>query len=293
MLFRSEWNKYQQQLRLVLAEQRRVNGEIRESQSLFARINTGFSKYAALGASVIATITGVSLALSKMRNNRNEKEASSANVKALTGLDDKDIQWLTRQADILSTTMEQSGLRVKQSSTEILEAYMLVGSAKPELLEDREALNAVTIETLRLSRAANMDLKAAVEGVTLSMNQYGAGADQAAKYTNVMAAGSKVGAAAVNSITAAVKKAGITAAGAEVPIEQLVGTIETLAEKGIKDEVAGTGLKMFFLKLQTGADDTNPKIVGLQTALQNLKKLDEQGIVKRFGAETLDRKSVV
>ena len=163
---------------------------------------------------------------------------------------------------------------------------MLVGSAKPELLEDREALNAVTIETLRLSRAANMDLKAAVEGVTLSMNQYGAGADQAAKYTNVMAAGSKVGAAAVNSITAAVKKAGITAAGAEVPIEQLVGTIETLAEKGIKDEVAGTGLKMFFLKLQTGADDTNPKIVGLQTALQNLKKLDEQGIVKRFGAET-------
>ena len=282
----AEWNKYQQQLRLVLAEQRRVNGEIRESQSLFARINTGFSKYAALGASVIATITGVSLALSKMRNNRNEKEASSANVKALTGLDDKDIQWLTRQADILSTTMEQSGLRVKQSSTEILEAYMLVGWAKPELREDREALNAVTIETLRLSRAANMDLKAAVEGVTLSMNQYGAGADQAEKYTNVMAAGSKVGAAAVNSITAAVKKAGITAAGAEVPIEQLVGTIETLAEKGIKDEVAGTGLKMFFLKLQTGADDTNPKIVGLQTALQNLKKLDEQGIVKRFGAET-------
>ena len=99
--------------------------------------------------------------------------------------------------------------------------------------------------------------------MTLSLNQYGAGADQAANYTNVMAAGSKVGAAAVNSITAAVKKAGITAAGSEVPIEQLVGTTETLAEKGIKDEVAGTGSKMIFLKLQTGADDTNPKIVVL------------------------------
>lgn len=32
---------------------------------------------------------------------------------------------------------------------------------------------------------------------------------------------------------------------AGIPIEQLVGTIETLAEKGIKDEVAGTGLKTF------------------------------------------------
>ena len=269
-----------------MAEQRKVNGEVRESQSLLTRFNNGFSKWAALGASAIATITGVSMALSKMRNNRNEKESSAANVKALTGLDDKDIEWLTQQAVILSTTMEKSGLRVKQSSSEILEAYMLVGSAKPELLEDREALNALTIETLRLSRAANMDLKEAVEGVTLSMNQYGAGADQAAKYTNVMAAGSKVGAAAVSSITAAVKKAGITAAGADVPIEELVGTIETLAEKGIKDEVAGTGLRMFFLRLQTGADETNPKIVGLQTALQNLKQLSTQDIVDRFGTET-------
>ena len=173
----AEWNKYQQQLKLVLAEQRKVNGEVRESQSLLTRFNNGFSKWAALGASAIATITGVSMALSKMRNNRNEKESSAANVKALTGLDDKDIEWLTQQAVILSTTMEKSGLRVKQSSSEILEAYMLVGSAKPELLEDREALNALTIETLRLSRAANMDLKEAVEGVTLSMNQYGAGAE--------------------------------------------------------------------------------------------------------------------
>ena len=52
------------------------------------------------------------------------------------------------------------------------------------------------------------------------------------------------------------------------------------------NEVAGTGLKMFFLRLQTGADETNPKIVGLQTALKNLQKLSTEEIVKRFGAET-------
>ena len=66
----------------------------------------------------------------------------------------------------------------------------------------------------------------------------------------------------------------------------MVGSIETLAEKGIVNEVAGTGLKMFFLRLQTGADETNPKIVGLQTALKNLQKLSTEEIVKRFGAET-------
>ena len=82
-----------------------------------------------------------------------------------------------------------------------------------------------------------------------------------------MAAGSKYGAAAVESVTTAVTKSGVAASSANIPIEQLVGTIETLAEKGIKDEIAGTGLKKFFLTLQTGADETNPKIVGLETAL--------------------------
>lgn len=250
------------------------------------RFNNRFTKWGALAASGIAAITGISMTLNKMRKDRDDKEASAANLKALTGLDDVSIQWLARQTEILSTSMHKSGLRVTQSSKEILEAYMLVGSAKPDLLGNKEALNAVTIEAMRLSKAAKMDLKEAVDAVTLSMNQYGASSEKAADYANVMAAGSKYGSAAVQSITAAVTKAGVSASTANVPIEQLVGSIETLAEKGIVNEVAGTGLKMFFLRLQTGADETNPKIVGLQTALKNLQKLSTEEIVKRFGAET-------
>jgi phage tail tape measure protein, TP901 family len=281
-----EWKKYQAQLKLVNAEIRKVNDEMKESEGWLIRFNNGLAKWGALAASGIAAITGISMTLNKMRKDRDDKEASAANLKALTGLDDASIQWLARQAEILSTSMHKSGLRVTQSSKEILEAYMLVGSAKPDLLGNKEALNAVTIEAMRLSKAAKMDLKEAVDAVTLSMNQYGESADRAAVYTNVMAAGSKYGSAAVQSITSAVVKAGVSASAAGVPIEQLVGSIETLAEKGIKDEVAGTGLKMFFLRLQTGADETNPKIVGLQTALQNLQKLSVDEVVKRFGAET-------
>ncbi len=281
-----EWKKYQAQLKLVNAEIRKVNDEIKESEGWLTRFNNGFAKWGALAASGIAAITGISMTLNKMRKDRDDKEASAANLKALTGLDDVSIQWLARQAEILSTSMHKSGLRVTQSSKEILEAYMLVGSAKPDLLGNKEALNAVTIEAMRLSKAAKMDLKEAVDAVTLLMNQYGASSEKAADYANVMAAGSKYGSAAVQSITAAVTKAGVSASTANVPIEQLVGSIETLAEKGIVNEVAGTGLKMFFLRLQTGADETNPKIVGLQTALKNLQKLSTEEIVKRFGAET-------
>lgn len=268
----AEWRKYQEQLKLVNAEIRKVNGEIRETQGWLTRFNNGFSKWGGLLASAAAAITGVSMALSVLRKNRDEKESSAANLKALTGLDDDSIQWLKRQAEILSTAMDKTKLRVTQSSKDILEAYMLVGSAKPDLLTNKEALNAVTVEAMRLASAAKMDLKDAVEAVTISLNQYSAGADQAGRFTNVLAAGSQKGSANVVNQAAAIVKAGVSASGAKVQFEELVGTIEMLGEKGIKDEVAGTGLKKFFLVLQTGAKETNPAVVGLDKALENLQK---------------------
>lgn len=283
----AEWRKYQEQLKLVNAEIRKVNGEIKETQGWLTRFNNGFSKWGGLLASTAAAITGVSMALSVLRKNRDEKESSAANLKALTGLDDNSIQWLKRQAEILSTAMDKSKLRVTQSSKEILEAYMLVGSAKPDLLTNKEALNAVTIEAMRLASAAKMDLKDAVEAITVSLNQYSAGADQAGRFTNVLAAGSQKGSAGVVSQAAAIVKAGVSASGAKVQFEELVGTIEMLGEKGIKDEVAGTGLKKFFLVLQTGAKETNPAIVGLDKALENLqkKRMSAKAIKDIFGEE--------
>lgn len=283
----AEWKKYQEQLKLVNAEIRKVNGEIRETQGWLTRFNNGFSKWGGLLASTAAAITGVSMALSVLRKNRDEKESSAANLKALTGLDDDSIQWLKRQAEILSTSMDKTKLRVTQSSKDILEAYMLVGSAKPDLLTNKEALNAVTIEAMRLASAAKMDLKDAVEAVTVSLNQYSAGADQAGRFTNVLAAGSQKGSAGVVSQAAAIVKAGVSASGAKVQFEELVGTIEMLGEKGIKDEVAGTGLKKFFLVLQTGAKETNPAIVGLDKALENLqkKRMSAKAIKDIFGEE--------
>ena len=242
-----------------------------------------------------ATITGVSMALNTLRNNRDSKESSQAELKALTGLDDESIQWLTKQAEQLSTTMDESGLRIRQSSDEILQAYMLIGSKKPELLKDKEALNAVTIEAMRLAAAAKIDLKDAVTATTVSLNMYGESADQAARYVNVLAAGSKEGAADVSAQAASIKNAGVAASGAGVSIEQLQGTIQMLAEKGLEAEPAGTALRKFFLVLQTGPDETNPKIVGLQTALENLNKksLTAAQIQTMFGEEAYSAATIL
>lgn len=295
-----------QQYNAALEQNRRVTEALTRSQaamrvevgchaSVWGRSADFINKYIGLAGAAIAAITGVTMKLNQLRDKRNQREEAKADVEALTGLDKESIAWLEQQAIQLSTQMTEAGIRIRQSATEILDAYKLVGSAKPELLNDKEALAEVTEQTLILASASGMKLKDAVDAVTLSMNQYGAGADQAARFTNVMAAGSKYGSAAVESVTSAITKSGVAAASAGVPIEQLVGTIETLGEKGIKDEIAGTGLKKFFLTLQTGADETNPAIVGLETALDNMQKkqLSATQIKKLFGEEGYNVASVL
>lgn len=291
----AEWKYYQQQAKLVTAELQKIKTEVQETEGWLTRFNNGFSKWGGLLATGAATITGVSMALNTLRNNRDAKESSQAELKALTGLDDSSIQWLTEQAEKLSTTMDESGLRIRQSSDEILQAYMLIGSKKPELLKDKEALNAVTIEAMRLAAAAKIDLKDAVTATTVSLNMYGESADQAARYVNVLAAGSKEGAADVSAQAAAIKNAGVAASGAGVSIEQLQGTIQMLAEKGLEAEPAGTALRKFFLVLQTGPDETNPKVVGLQTALENLNKksLSAAQIQTMFGEEAYSAATIL
>lgn len=279
----------------VAAAQKAMRVEVGSQGNVWLRANDFINKYIGIIGAAIAAVTGLTLKLNQLREARNKREEAKADVQALTGLDEESIAWLEQQAKRLSTSMDENGIRIRQSATEILDAYKLVGSAKPELLQDKEALNDVTKQTLILAQASGMTLKDAVDAVTLSLNQFGEGADQAARYANVMAAGSKYGSAAVESVTKALRNSGVAAASANASIEQTVGMIETLAEKGIKDEVAGTGLKKFFLTLQTGADETNPKIVGLETALDNLaaKQLNAAKIKEMFGEEGYNVASVL
>lgn len=276
--------KRYRELNTILDEHRAALRNVKQEQTsvLDKGVNL-FNKYAASGAAVIATITGVAMKLNSFRKQMNEVDESKASVKALTGLDDASIDWLEQQAYRLSTTMDETGLRVRESASEILGAYTLIGSNKPELLGVKEDLNAVTVEAMRLASASEMDLKDAADAVTTALNQYGAGAREANKYVNVLAAGSQAGAASVEQQTASILKAGTIAATSNIAFEELVGSIEMLAEKGIKSEIAGTGLKTFFTRLAAGSADTNPKVVGLSTALDNLNKQYEEAEAKAAG----------
>ena len=154
-----EHGKKIRSLKGVLSEHNRQLNTINKTQK--SMLSSGvdlFNKYAASVTAAIAALTGFTLAIRSLRDERNKLEESQAGLKALTGLDDDSIDWLTDQAKKLSTTMTNEGLRVRQSADEILNAFMLVGSAQHELLGNRQALKEVTEGALRLQAAAK-DIK--------------------------------------------------------------------------------------------------------------------------------------
>lgn len=265
-----EWRKLNSQLLSAKAELASVNKELTRGDTLFNKFADSLNRYQYVWMLGAGATAGLVAGYTKWESYLKKKDTAKAHVKSITGMGDKEIEWFAAEAEKLSSTMDDTGLRIKDDAASILEAFRSVGAAKPELLSCKEALEEVTVSAARLSAASAEDLNTCVDALTRSLNIYSESASAAAKYTNVLAAGSRYGASAVGETSKAVVRAGVAAASANVPIEQLVGAIETVAEKGLLGEKSGTALKTFFLKLLTGAREFNPAAVGMSKALENL-----------------------
>lgn len=283
----------QKQAKALRGELNRVNAEMREQPGFMKKATDAFNNYFGVAAAGIAAMAGVGLTIQKAVDAANEREDMRGQVKALTGLAEEELDYLEQTAQKAATTVTESqdgiSVRIQKSTDEILQAYQLVGSAKPELLANKEALAEVTKEIMVLAEASEgMDLSVAVDATTKAMNQYGAGAEQAARFTNAMAAGAKFGAVAIPEIGEAIKVFGVNANKANVPVEGSVALIEVLGEKaGLVGPQAGTSLRNFFSILASGPKETNPEIVGLTAAMDALQKknMSSAEYTKMFGRE--------
>lgn len=210
-----------------------------------------------------------------------EFESAISDLSAITGATGKDLEFLSEQA-------RQMGRTTTLSAREAAEAFKLIASAKPDLLESGEALAAVTREAVTLAEAAGLDLPTAARALGNALNQFQADAEDASRFINVLAAGAKFGASEIDKTSLALKDAGTVAKSAGISFEELNAAIQLLAEIGVKGQQAGVGLRNVILKLQKGADDTNPAIVGLEKALDNLgkKNLSTAELMKLFGLES-------
>lgn len=188
-----------------------------------------------------------------------EFDQAIADLVSITGAGGKDLEFFKKQAVDL-------GVTVKGGASAVIEAYKLIGSAKPELLSNAQALDAVTQSAITLSKASGMDLPSSATALTDAMNQFGASADEANKFINVLGAGAKFGSAEIPQITEALLRFGAVAKTSNVNIEESTALIEALAERGLKGADAGTALRNVMLKL--GAPDALP--IEAQKRMQDL-----------------------
>ena len=211
-----------------------------------------------------------------------EFEDALSNLSAITGTTGKDLD--TLKARIIAT-----GKETHTSFKTIADAYTVVGSKMPALLQNQEGLDAVTRSVITLKKASRMSLEDATNSLTGIMNQMGASFFEADEYINVLAAGSKNGAGDIQYLATAFDQCGTAINTAGLSIQQGTALIETLAKKQPSASTAGVQLRNVLIKLTTASDEYNPKVVGLTTALQNLSKKtgDTSFMVKMFGAENM------
>lgn len=195
-------------------------------------------------------------------------EKSVSELSSLTGMTGAALDDLKAKAIDL-------GGSTTQSASQVVDAFKLIGSQKPELLGNAKALNDVTKAAITLAEASGNDVRSSATALTASLNIMGEGADQAQRYINVLAAASQAGSVDIQGLTDIIYKSGQAASMNKLSFEEFIAVAEAIGPKFGTAAEAGTALNTMLLKLETQTNDKyKPSVVGLQQALQNLSEAD-------------------
>ena len=273
----AQWNKLNRELIQTERQYKKVQGQIGQTRGILTKLNKvagGFLPafgFATILLGIKALITRSDQAFIKLQEN-------VGNLSAITGLVGKDLEWLTQKAKDLSTEARIDGIVITQSADEIVDAFTKMGSARPELLKDKEALAEVTEAALILAAASKIDLQAAISAVASVMNQFNLDASQTTRAINAIAAGSLEGSAEVDSLTESMKNVGTVAADSNMDLEQTVAALEVLAEKQLLGAEAGTKLRGALLKMKAAGVGYASGQFNLRDALIEVNaQLEKQG----------------
>ncbi|WP_047685454.1 MULTISPECIES: phage tail tape measure protein [Xenorhabdus] len=227
----------------------------------------------------LALLAGTGFSLNTIISHTRQYGQALSDLSAITGATGEQLKKLDENAQRIGRTTEFG-------ATRIADAFKLMASAKPELLNSTEALTLATEKAVILAQASGIDLPDATRALALSLNQFGASAAQADRFVNVLAAGAKYGASEINETAQAIKNGGTVAAQSGISFEELGAAIQILAERGIKGGEAGTAIRNVILALERSTDkNLKPSVVGLSSALEYLagKNLSTAQAVKLFG----------
>lgn len=206
---------------------------------------------------------------------------SMADLSSITGIVGEELEGLEANSRRFG---KESGLGADAAAR----AYSLLASQIEISKIGINGLNKLEEKSITLAHASGMSLDGAANALAGTINQFGLGADAADRVINVLAAGSKYGAAEIEDLTQSFKVVGAAASAMGLDVESTAGALEILSQANLKGGEAGTALRNIILKLNTelGIDLGE---TSLGTALEALKpKLsDATYLSKVFGMENI------
>ena len=270
------------QLKIIKQEMDGVTRSVKEAGGQFQKLTNICNELKNIKFStIVSNVKDTAESLEKISAAGVEFEQGMADLQAITGIVGKDLETISRTARRVG---KESGLGAKGA----VDAFTLLASQIQIDKIGLKGLIQLQKETITLAQAGGMTLSDAATAMAATINQFGLEATHANRVVNVLAAGSKYGAAEVTDLAQSFKVTGATAAAAGLSVEQTAGALEVLSQSNVKGSEAGTTLRNVILKLQTTLGMDLSK-VGLADALDSLKpKLkDVTYLAKVFGSENI------
>lgn len=208
-------------------------------------------------------------------------EQLMADLSSITGIVGDELRDLGKVA---RQTGKESGLGAQQAAN----AFALLASQIQVDKIGMEGLKALQQNTITLSHAAGMSMNDAATALAGTINQFGLQATEANRVINILAAGSKYGAAEIVDLSQSFKVVGAAANAAGLTVEDTAGAIEVLSKNNLKGAEAGTALRNIMLKMQTvlGVDFRKNSFSDALDALKP-RLTDAAYLSKVFGMENI------
>jgi len=253
--------------------QEKVRSEFNKTANIIKKVSTVLG--VTFGAAII--MKGLKDTLRTLK----EFEVGLAGLRSITGMAAEDMVFMKDKAIELSKASTRS-------AKEVVEAFKLVGSAKPELLKSASALAEVTKQAIILAEAGGITVPEAAMALTGALNMFGKSAKDAAEFTDILATSQQKGSAFIASLAEAMINAGSVASALGMSFETTNAILQGFAKGGLQGSRAGMAFSIVMNKLANQADKSlNPAYTDTNQLLDNLaaKNLTVEQASKLVGEE--------
>lgn len=259
------------------------------AQASISRVNNKLDSMIGLTSAVKGALAGLTVAAlfaAAIKDIQAYDDALASFRTIVSDLSDKDFGRFEKAIGSVANQTKKSTIQVAQS-------FEKIAGLNAEFAKTADGISEVSREAIKLSKASGADETENLVGI---MNQFNLQAKEAARVSNVLAAGQAAGASTIAQSAEAYKNFGAVAKSSNITLEQSQALIQTLGKFSLFGAEAGTKLRGVTLQLQkaglgykSGQFQINDALADANRKMNKLSsaKKKDAYLTKLFGAENI------